>query len=422
MVLAGTVTRDRFWVGSVLLLLVVCTIGAYQIWDKTMRRISCIVLSAILFGLVACNGDSVISGNAVVIPIDYDNYEKVSMDKVFSRIEVVSLEGNEDSYLMGYDKIVMKDGRYYIKDQNCVFVFDSLGNYKYNTKSRQGRGHNEYLSVNDFYVSDDSIVYIMDYDGRVRGLDPKLKMVKTFKVKLKKVYYYEEIQMISDDLLLLSTDNSRSDTIIWNYYSISKNDIVGTSRVTKMRKDGIVYEMSSYYRNDSQLLYRPRDDGYRILGLDSETQEVYEAYIFDVGKDCFDPSELDEDEVIARYLKNNPDKYVYLMFMSFNNNYLISTLGHLPVHGFLGTDMRLSFYSLKDGHQRLFDYFFEGNKYIRTMDIVDDRCIQTFVNDYDDLNNLYDEKLLDEKSKQVLKGVNDETNALIIKYYFRTDI
>ena len=110
------------------------------------------------------------------------------------------------------------------------------------------------------------------------------------------------------------------------------------------------------------------------------------------------------------------------MFMSFNNNYLISTLGHLPVHGFLGTDMRLSFYSLKDGHQRLFDYFFEGNKYIRTMDIVDDRCIQTFVNDYDDLNNLYDEKLLDEKSKQVLKGVNDETNALIIKYYFRTDI
>ena len=190
-----------------------------------MRKINCIVITAILCSLIACKGDSPINGNAIVIPIDYENYEKVSMDKVFSRIEVVSLEGKEDSYMMGFDKLMIEDGKYYIKDQNCVFVFDSLGNFKYNTKSRQGRGHNEYLAVNDFYVTDDSILTIMDYDGRIRGFDPKLKMVKNFKVKLKKVYYYEGVQKINDDLLLLSTDNSRTDTIIWNFYSISKIDV-----------------------------------------------------------------------------------------------------------------------------------------------------------------------------------------------------
>lgn len=387
-----------------------------------MRKINCIVITAILCSLIACKGDSPINGNAIVIPIDYENYEKVSMDKVFSRIEVVSLEGKEDSYMMGFDKLMIEDGKYYIKDQNCVFVFDSLGNFKYNTKSRQGRGHNEYLAVNDFYVTDDSILTIMDYDGRIRGFDPKLKMVKNFKVKLKKVYYYEGVQKINDDLLLLSTDNSRTDTIIWNFYSISKNDIVGTFRATNVKKNGVMYELSSYYRNDSLLLYRPKNSAYTLWGVDPENCQLYEAYRYDVGKDSFDPYMVDKDEVLAMYQMNNPDRYTYLMFMGLNNNYLIGTFGHLPVKSFKGTEMHLSFYSLKDGHQRMFDYFFEGDKYIRGFDYVDDKCIQSFINIYDDLSDYYDERLLDEKSKEILEGVNDETNGLIIKYYFRTDI
>ena len=53
---------------------------------------------------------------------------------------------------------------------------------------------------------------------------------------------------------------------------------------------------------------------------------------------------------------------------------------------------------------------------------MDDNCLYSY-NDYYFANQfMYEESLLDEKSKKILKNINDETNALIFKYYFRNDI
>ena len=51
-----------------------------------------------------------------------------------------------------------------------------------------------------------------------------------------------------------------------------------------------------------------------------------------------------------------------------------------------------------------------------------DTCIYSFENDYSYLDLLYEDSLLDEESRRILKTVNDDTNGLIIKYHLRNDI
>jgi hypothetical protein len=77
---------------------------------------------------------------------------------------------------------------------------------------------------------------------------------------------------------------------------------------------------------------------------------------------------------------------------------------------------------LESGKHRLINNLFENNKSILGFDYMDDSCLYLF-NNYFELNQfLYEESLLEDKSKKILDGVNDETNGLIFKYYFTDNI
>lgn len=81
-----------------------------------------------------------------------------------------------------------------------------------------------------------------------------------------------------------------------------------------------------------------------------------------------------------------------------------------------------SYYSLKNGHHRLINNRFSNGKWIGNIDYMDDTCIYSFENDYTYLDRFYEDSLLDEESRRILKTVNDDTNGLIIKYHLRNDI
>lgn len=56
------------------------------------------------------------------------------------------------------------------------------------------------------------------------------------------------------------------------------------------------------------------------------------------------------------------------------------------------------------------------------MDYLDDSAIYFIPYSFEGIENAYDDSLLDEDSRNRLKNVNDDTNALIFKYYLRDDI
>lgn len=381
------------------------------------------ILSFIIGMMVisGCSEHSVIYGNGEVIPIDFDKFEQLSMSDVVSKIEVIELEGNDSCYLVNPMTIQMYDGNIYMRDQHAVYVFDEEGRFIFNTSKRRGRGRNEYFSVNDYNVIDGN-VGIMNHDGRIFVYDSLLNARKVYDVPRNRVLYYMDYALLNDDIMALSVQSG--DSVIWNFYSTTKDKIVGSCYLSKEKKGGYRFGTSRrYISNDSLVLYRSPDNGYSYFALNPQDYTVSERFRYDVGERAFSPKAVKKDESITSYLERHPREFVIVMETLINNRFILSRVGYIePWDGPDDGTLRLSFYDLKKGTQRLINDRFNNGKMIIGLDYMDDTCIASFINDYSYIDLLYEDSLLDDKSRQILKGVNDGTNGLIIKYYFKEDI
>ena len=386
---------------------------------------------SILFLLVvficSCSDAVDVNRDIKVIPVDFENYESVSMSDLFTKIEVIELEGNSESYLNSPSSLEINNGKIYLKDQHAVYSFDSNGKYLHNTKMRRGRASNEYFSVNDYYVDNENI-YIMDHDGSVYVYDSVLNMKERYNVPVSNVIFYKSIANLNNDIFALSGP-AGSDTIVWNFYSKSEEKIVGTYFLTGIREGGYSFGLSrEYITNDEMTVYRLPDNGYSYYVLNPNSYTVTELFQYNLGKYAFNPSKVDDKKSIASYIDEHKDKQIIAMETQINNKFILCKLGLVESNSDSLPDLisnlktRLSFYSLESGKHRLINNLFENNKSILGFDYMDDSCLYLF-NNYFELNQfLYEESLLDDKSKKILDGVNDETNGLIFKYYFKDNI
>lgn len=103
--------------------------------------------------------------------------------------------------------------------------------------------------------------------------------------------------------------------------------------------------------------------------------------------------------------------------MKINNKYIVSILGNKD-----NIESIICFYSLEDGRTRLINRRFINKKLLGSIDFLDDSALYIITNYCDDVDYLYEDSLLDEDSRNRLKKVNDDTNALIFKYYLKEDI
>ena len=389
-----------------------------------MKRVYYILTCLVVILICGCNNTDSISDNVDIITIDFDNCESVAMSDLFTKIEVIELEGNSESYLKGPHLIEIYNGKIYLKDQHAVFVFNSDGKFLYNTKQRRGNAGNEYFAVNDFCVIDNNVC-IMDYDGSVYVYDSVLNLNELYHVPMNGVLFYKEIVNLNNDILVLSGP-AKGDTLVWNCYSKSKDKIVETHYLSGIRGGGINYGRNkAYITNDNLAIYRLPDNGYSYYNINRDDYTMAERFRYDVGKYSFNPSKVDKNESIVSYIDEHERDLVVAMETQINNNFILCRLGYPLVYieeSNTLTPNCLSFYSLNNGKHRVVNNVFENNKSIIGFDYMDDNCLYSY-NDYYFANQfMYEASLLDDKSKQILKNINDETNALIFKYYFRNDI
>lgn len=386
-----------------------------------MRLFSRIALYAIALTMMySCSKKVEVCGNGETIPIDFDNYEQLSMDDIISKIEVIELEGNNNSYLVNPKGLQYDNGNFYFRDQHSIFVFNSQGQYLYNTSSRRGRARNEYFAVNDYCVIDGNIC-IMNNDGKIVVYDSDLNLKDLYLVPMNQVLYYTDFAVLNRDILALSA--TKGDSLIWNFYSKSKNKIITSCYLSKINQSGFRFgSVRRYINNDSIVLFHLLDNGYSYYTFNLEDLTIYELFHYDLGNKSFIPSEV-KKEKITTYLKSHPNDYAIAQETLINNKFILTRFGH--VNSFEDPNdgvYRLSFYSLTNGNKRLVNNLFNNEKLIMYLDYMDDNCIISFVNDYTYLDRLYEFHLLDDKSIKILNNVNDGTNGLLIKYYLRDDI
>ena len=388
------------------------------------------VAAAILFcvSVISCRNSSTDS-DVQIIPIKFDKYEKVAMSDIISKIEVIEMDN--DTLALMADPAIMRveNNHYYILDGavHSILVFDSTGHFLCNTKSRRGRGHNEHINPNDYYV-ENGLICVMDFDGTILKYDLSLNMIKKFKPTHPEAGFYGNVFPLSDDILAFASPASGF------FYSISKDSVIGNYDISGIRTGGFTFQRQRYFQNDSMVLFRFTNNGYSLYMVDKDDMSVKEAYRYTVNQDMFDMSKVDKETNIRDYLKDKEFKFCFLRHMNINNRYMISCIGYLHQNedDWLDYELkanknRLSIYSFENGRNRLLDYVFKDDKFIFEFTSMDNEAIYTIIDPgMDDLErilpHLYDENLMDPDSRQRIEHVNDDANCIIIKYYLRDDI
>ncbi len=382
----------------------------------------------VCLSVISCKKSNTDAG-VHVIPIKFDKYEKVAMSDIISKIEVIEMDNDTLSLMGDPGSLRVENNHYYIIDDavHSILVFDSTGHFLCNTKSRRGRGHNEHINPNDYYV-ENGLICVMDYDGTILKYDLSLNMVQKIKPTLTEAGYCSDAIPLTDDILAFKSP------FCCYFYSISKDSVIGKYETSDIRTGGFAFQRQRYFQNDSLVLFRYTNNDYSLYLIDKDDLTLKEAYRYVVNQDMFDISKVDQETRIMDYLKDKYFEYCLLGEMNINNRYLISRIGYLR-HGeddyldylLKANKYRLSIYSFENGRHRLLDNVFKDDKFILDFTYMDNEAIYTMLfpglHDIErERSHLYDENLIDPDSRERLERANDETNCIIIKYYLRDDI
>lgn len=121
--------------------------------DGMKHRINWLFVTIMVMAAVGCFQHS---KNRQKEFIDLDNPQSVSFYDIFSRIDLIPLETNEESVLNfstgAPEKMMLSENRFYFLEKEGVLIFDADGRF-INKIHKLGKGPGEYLLLSDCNVN-----------------------------------------------------------------------------------------------------------------------------------------------------------------------------------------------------------------------------------------------------------------------------
>ena len=161
------------------------------------------ILAAIL--AISCNKTIDIKSKTIYSNLDHEH--SIPTEKLFSKIEIISLETNEQSLIQSISKVIEYDSCLYILDsrQKAILIFDTTGKFisKIHTV---GRATSEYFLLYDIAIN--------TYSKTLDALDPMGKII-TYDLKgnyISSIHLphppmaYHHISILNKDSILLHTE------------------------------------------------------------------------------------------------------------------------------------------------------------------------------------------------------------------------
>src|SRR5690606_4755078 len=113
-------------------------------------NITCIFVFFIIYTFASCKQKS---SGIDTLTANLEHFQRVSFFDLFSQIEIIPLETNENSLIKNITKIELFEDKIYIVDQSTseVLIFNSKGNFLKKISDR-GQGPDQYLNISDFDI------------------------------------------------------------------------------------------------------------------------------------------------------------------------------------------------------------------------------------------------------------------------------
>ena len=346
---------------------------------------------------------------------DLDHYQSIPTEKLFSKIEIISLETNEQSLIQKISKVIEYNSRLYIRDyrQKAILIFDKAGKFisKIHTV---GRAPSEYSLLYDIAIN--------TYSETLEALDPMGKII-TYDLKgnyISSIYLphppmaYHLISILNKDSILLHTEPYITTDDTFRIFSRKADSI--TKQFNKQQefiawniKGPLqVYKDTLFY---SQAIH---NEVYKIIN-----DSLYHAYSWNFGKYSYDINQMQLPDL------TDPTKqmkfYKEVMYSS-KIPYTFSFSGQNDKYYYCSIFMKEKMVHVFQDKMSKKDIVFstmEENIGIFPLSIDNEKIIGITDDDWMPLSSLMNAKNANISNQEILKELTDNSNPILVKYYFK---
>lgn len=377
-----------------------------------MKKVLLSCLLYILLLITACSHTSPIVG----YPSLFVNLEQqtVSFKDLFSTIRLIPLETNDSCLLIGIDKLICFEERFYVLDvqRPALYIFSKSGNFIQQI-SRKGNGPGEYNMIYDFYIDENErkigllspygYLLIYDLNGvflEKRGLPVKPNYYSVSDMDAKSIALWSCVDKSEKGITVLEKDSFSIMNAFWN------ND-----RIFDMGN------MKPFYRYRGELYFTT---AYQNIVYKLKQDSITPAYQWDFGKGGIHESLLqkyldieNDSERNNRLLNDLSDGTFPFLMNSHNQNDMYY---YVSLQKGLGNKRKYInvFYRKADGKSFVFEKTSEGMS-LHPLTFTEDYIISAInVNECDSFKNY-----LSTEDYSILKYYTSEDNIILVRFDFR---
>ena len=373
------------------------------------------VLIYILLIVLVTSCNKIIDISDKTLYSDLDHYQSIPTERLFSKIEIIPLETNEQSLIQRISKVIEYNSYLYILDsrQKAILIFDKTGKFisKIHTV---GRAPSEYSLLYDIAIN--------TYSETLDALDPMGKII-TYDLKgnyISSIYLphppmaYHLISILNKDSILLHTEpyittdytfrifSRKADSITKQFYK--QQEFIAWNIKGPLQ----VYKDTLYY---SQAIH---NEVYKIIN-----DSLYLAYSWNFGKYSYDINQMQLPDL------TDPTKqmkfYKEVMYSS-KIPYTFSFSGQNDKYYYCSIFMKEKMVHVFQDKMSKKDIVFstmEENIGIFPLSIDNEKIIGITDDDWMPLSSLMNAKNANISNQEILKELTDNSNPILVKYYFK---
>jgi hypothetical protein len=157
------------------------------------------------------------TNNQVTIPIDLKHVTSISVKEIYSKIEIIPLQTNNETFIKDVNKLLFVNNKYFIldKDQKCIFIFDKNGNL-ISKINKYGKGPGEYNLISDFELNRfTNCIEVLNPQGIINSYDSTGKFINSYKLPIRGrgVHYFKNI---SPDIVAFYSKSEQKNIILYS--------------------------------------------------------------------------------------------------------------------------------------------------------------------------------------------------------------
>lgn len=250
-----------------------------------MKKGFIIIFVLIFLSVVLINCSEEVNESSITqIKIDPEKTQEFILSDWVSKIDLVPLETTEESVINSCWKIIEKKNKLFIQDQRQgeIFVFDSMGNFIFNTKHLKGKGPGEYLSLLDFNINPtNENIEILDGPGnKILVYDSITRFLYDYELS-KQLLPFKNFTPITNDIYAFYS-TSREHSLI--FYSVSKEKI--------KRKDANIPDYANLFTStinspfsflNGTIYFQHTFPTYSLYKMDTIKMKLYNTITLDFG-------------------------------------------------------------------------------------------------------------------------------------------